>query len=53
MRATPHRFVVFGRCGRVLRADTKEKIYTYTGKILVALNPFGALSIYGEDHMAK
>ena len=31
-----------------LRFD-KEKIYTYTGKILVALNPFAKLSIYGKS----
>ena len=29
-----------------LRFD-QSKIYTYTGKILVALNPFAKLSIYG------
>ena len=32
----------------------QDKIYTYTGKILVALNPFGPLkSVYGDDVMAK
>ncbi|KAL1521199.1 hypothetical protein AB1Y20_022751 [Prymnesium parvum] len=28
-----------------------DAIYTYTGKILVALNPFGPLKIYGEETM--
>ena len=28
-----------------------DEIYTYTGKILVALNPFGPLPLYGEEKM--
>lgn len=30
-----------------------DKIYTYTGKILVAMNPFCSLDIYGDSHMPK
>ena len=32
----------------------ENQVYTYTGKILVALNPFGPLpGVYGEDVMQK
>ena len=32
---------------------TKKDIYTLTGQILLAMNPFEALSIYNESIMAN
>lgn len=34
-------------------ADTKELIYTFIGNILVALNPYRSLDIYGINEVKK